>query len=56
MDPIIVLAILVGLIVIGFPIFLALGLSGLAGLYMARGSLAFFSPPPHCLGSLMPSS
>ncbi len=52
MDPIIVLAILVGLIVIGFPIFLALGLSGLAGLYMARGSLAFFFAPTSLFGQL----
>lgn len=31
MDPVIVLVVLVGLIAVGFPIFLALGLSGLVG-------------------------
>ncbi|MGR4068949.1 TRAP transporter large permease [Halomonas sp. LR3S48] len=52
MDPVIVLLVLVGLIVIGFPIFLALGLSGLIGLYMARGSLAFFFAPSSLFGQL----
>lgn len=52
MDPIIVLAVLVVLITIGFPIFLALGLSGLVGLYMARGSLAFFFAPSSLFGQL----
>ena len=52
MDPVIVLVVLVVLITIGFPIFLALGLSGLVGLYMARGSLAFFFAPSSLFGQL----
>ncbi|WP_373190383.1 TRAP transporter large permease [Halomonas sp.] len=52
MDPVIVLIALVALIAIGFPIFLALGLSGLLGLYMARGSLAFFFAPSSLFGQL----
>ncbi|MCL1477105.1 MAG: hypothetical protein MH219_05875 [Marinobacter sp.] len=42
MEPILVVIALVAMIAFGFPIFLALGLSGLFGLYMAQGSLAFF--------------
>ncbi len=52
MDPVLVVFLLVGLIAIGFPIFLALGLSGLLGLYMARGSLAFFFAPSSLFGQL----
>uniref|UniRef100_UPI0035698E4A TRAP transporter large permease n=1 Tax=Halomonas sp. TaxID=1486246 RepID=UPI0035698E4A len=52
MDPVFVVLLLVGLIAIGFPIFLALGLSGLLGLYMARGSLAFFFAPSSLFGQL----
>ncbi|SNY96720.1 TRAP transporter large permease [Halomonas sp. hl-4] len=52
MEPIIVVILLVGLIGFGFPIFLALGLSGLLGLYMARGSMAFFFAPSSLFGQL----
>jgi tripartite ATP-independent transporter DctM subunit len=52
MDPVLVVLLLVGLIAFGFPIFLALGLSGLLGLYMARGSLAFFFAPSSLFGQL----
>ena len=44
-EPILVVAILLALIAIGAPIFLALGAAGLTGLYMARGSMAFFFAP-----------
>ena len=40
------------MIAFGFPIFLALGLSGLLGLYMAQGSLAFFFAPSSLFGQL----
>lgn len=43
---------LIVMIGLGFPIFLALGLSGLAGLYMAKGSLAFFFAPSSLFGQL----
>jgi tripartite ATP-independent transporter DctM subunit len=52
MDPVIVVVLLIGLIAFGAPIFLALGLSGLLGLYMARGSLAFFFAPSSLFGQL----
>ena len=51
-EPFIVVVILLGLIGIGAPIFLALGASGLVGLYMARGSLAFFFAPTSFFGQL----
>lgn len=51
-EPVIVIALLLGLIAIGAPIFLALGASGLLGLYMARGSLAFFFGPTSLFGQL----
>jgi len=52
MDPIVVLLVLIVLITVGAPIFLALGLSGLLGLYMARGSMAFFFAPSSLFGQL----
>lgn len=52
MEPLIVLGLLVMLIVLGLPIFLSLGLAGLAGLYMARGSMAFFFAPSSLFGQL----
>jgi C4-dicarboxylate transporter DctM subunit len=52
MEPFLVLATLIALIGFGFPIFLALGLSGLLGLYMAQGSLAFFFAPSSLIGQL----
>jgi len=52
MDPVLVLLVLIGLIIFGAPIFLALGLSGLLGLYMARGSMAFFFAPSSLFGQL----
>ncbi|WP_085917319.1 TRAP transporter large permease [Halomonas sp. CSM-2] len=52
MDPVLVLIALIGLIAFGVPIFLALGLSGLLGLYMARGPLAFFFAPSSLFGQL----
>ncbi|WP_108485035.1 TRAP transporter large permease [Oceaniglobus ichthyenteri] len=51
-EPIIVVVSLLGLIGLGAPIFLALGASGLLGLYMARGSLAFFFAPSSLFGQL----
>ncbi len=51
-EPIIVVVILLGLIAIGAPIFLALGAAGLTGLYMARGSMAFFFGPTSLFGQL----
>lgn len=51
-EPVIVVAILLGLIAIGAPIFLALGAAGLTGLYMARGSMAFFFAPTSFFGQL----
>jgi C4-dicarboxylate transporter, DctM subunit len=51
-EPIIVVIMLLGLIGIGAPIFLALGASGLLGLYMARGSIAFFFAPSSFFGQL----
>lgn len=52
MEPAIVVIALIALIGFGFPIFLALGLSGLLGLYMARGPLAFFFAPSSLFGQL----
>lgn len=51
-EPVIVVVVLLGLIAVGAPIFLALGASGLVGLYMARGSLAFFFAPTSFFGQL----
>lgn len=52
MDPIVVMVALIAMIAAGFPIFLSLGLSGLIGLYMARGSMAFFFAPSSLFGQL----
>ncbi|WP_417565312.1 TRAP transporter large permease [Marinobacter sp.] len=52
MESILVVLILLACIGLGLPIFLALGLSGLAGLYMAKGSLAFFFAPTSLFGQL----
>lgn len=51
-EPLIVVVILLALIGAGAPIFLALGASGLAGLYMARGGMAFFFAPTSFFGQL----
>jgi C4-dicarboxylate transporter DctM subunit len=51
-EPVIVVAVLMLLIVLGAPIFLALGAAGLLGLYMAQGSLAFFYAPSAVFGQL----
>ena len=51
-EPAVVVVVLLLLIVAGAPIFLALGASGLVGLYMARGSLAFFFAPTSLFGQL----
>ena len=51
-EPIVVVVLLLGLIGAGAPIFLALGASGLLGLYMARGSMAFFFAPTSFFGQL----
>jgi C4-dicarboxylate transporter DctM subunit len=51
-EPLIVVVTLLALIAIGAPIFLALGASGLLGLYMARGSLALFFAPTSFFGQL----
>ena len=51
-EPLIVVLILLALIGLGAPIFLALGASGLAGLYMARGEMAFFFAPTSFFGQL----
>lgn len=51
-EPIVVLVVLLVMIGIGFPIFLSLGLSGLIGFYMAKGSLAFFFAPSSLFGQL----
>lgn len=52
MEPTLVLITLIALIGFGFPIFLALGLSGLLGLYMDRGAMAFFFAPSSLFGQL----
>lgn len=51
-EPVIVVAALLGLIGLGAPIFLALGAAGLLGLYMARGSIAFFFAGSSFFGQL----
>lgn len=51
-EPLLVVILLIGMIGFGAPIFLALGASGLLGLYMARGSLAFFFAPTSFFGQL----
>lgn len=51
-EPLIVLAVLLGLIGIGAPIFLALGAAGLLGLYMARGAMALFFGPTSLFAQL----
>lgn len=51
-EPVIVVAIMLGLIAMGAPIFLALGAAGLTGLYMARGSMAFFFGPTSLFAQL----
>ena len=51
-EPIVVVLVLLGLIALGAPIFLALGAAGLIGLYMARGSMAFFFGPTSLFGQL----
>ena len=52
MDQIFVFATLLGLIVLGAPIFLALGAAGLLGLYLARGHLALTLAPTSFFGQL----
>ena len=51
-EPVIVVVIMLALIAIGAPIFLALGAAGLAGLYMTRGAMAFFFGPTSLFGQL----
>ncbi|NDW02886.1 TRAP transporter large permease [Jiella pacifica] len=51
-EPVIVVVIMLALIAIGAPIFLALGAAGLAGLYMTRGTMAFFFGPTSLFGQL----
>lgn len=51
-EPVIALMAALGLIVIGAPVFLALGSAGLLGLYMARGDLALFLAPTSMFGQL----
>ena len=51
-EPIVVVGALLALIGLGAPIFLALGAAGLLGLYMARGSMAFFFAPTSFFGQL----
>ena len=51
-EPVIVVVVMLGLIAIGAPIFLALGAAGLTGLYMTRGSMAFFFGPTSLFGQL----
>ena len=51
-EPLVVVVALLGLIALGAPIFLALGASGLLGLYMARGPMAFFFAPTSFFGQL----
>ncbi|GHC23184.1 TRAP transporter large permease [Aidingimonas halophila] len=52
MEPILVLIALVTMIGLGMPIFLSLGVAGLVGLYLARGSMAFFFAPTSLFGQL----
>lgn len=51
-EPLIVVVVLLSLIACGAPIFLGLGAAGLVGLYMARGSMAFFFAPTSLFGQL----
>lgn len=51
-EPVIVVFMLLALIGLGAPIFLALGASGLLGLWMARGPMAFFFAPTSFFGQL----
>lgn len=51
-ESILVVIALLAMIGAGFPIFLSLGLAGLAGLYMAKGPLAFFFAPSSLFGQL----
>lgn len=51
-EPLIVLGILLGLICMGAPIFLALGAAGLTGLWMARGAMALFFGPTSLFAQL----
>lgn len=51
-EPVLVVVIMLALIALGAPIFLALGAAGLTGLYMARGSMAFFFGPTSLFGQL----
>lgn len=51
-EPVIVVAILLVLIGIGAPIFLALGAAGLTGLWMARGPMALFFGPTSLFAQL----
>lgn len=52
MEPLLVVIALIGMIGLGVPIFLSLGVAGLIGLYMARGSMAFFFAPSSIFGQL----
>ncbi len=52
MDPVLVVLALIAMIGLGVPIFLSLGVAGLIGLYMARGTLAFFFAPTSLFGQL----
>lgn len=51
-EPLLTLLLLLGMIAFGAPIFLALGASGLLGLFMARGELALFLAPTSAFGQL----
>lgn len=51
-EPVIVVFIMLGLVAMGSPIFLALGAAGLTGLYMARGPMAFFFGPTSLFSQL----
>ena len=51
-EPTLVVIVLLALIGAGAPIFLALGTSGLLGLWMARGPIAFFFAPTSFFGQL----
>ncbi|MBU2958287.1 TRAP transporter large permease [Paracoccus sp. 1_MG-2023] len=51
-EPLIVLVVLLSLIAIGAPIFLALGAAGMMGLYMARGAMALFFGPTSLFAQL----
>lgn len=51
-EPVIALACLLILILVGAPVFLALGAAGLLGLFMARGEIALFLAPMSVFGQL----